>query len=267
MLRRAASVTAMVVMAAGAAQAQGGKIIVAEQFGPKAGFALETDDGHVLMRAGCLEALARVGFDGRLEPALAVSWQQTSPTTWEFKLRPNVKFQDGQALTAEAVSKALTTALNVKTPARGFSPRVVKSIEAAGLDVVKVTTPAPSVLVPFVMASPNTGVLSPAAYTADGKINPIGTCSGPFAITEVNGQQSLTLKRNDGYWGDKVQIAAAEVRFLPDANVRATQVRTGESHIGRTVPAACSGTTPRAAVARVRWATGTAGVAPRNWPC
>lgn len=229
------AICAAIAMFAGEALAQS-KIIVAENFAPKAGFALESDDAHVLTRAGCLEAMARVDFDGILKPSLATSWKQTSPTTWEFTLRDGVKFQDGKALTAETAAAALTATLNAKTPSRGFSPRVVKSIEAAGANVVRVTTPSSSVLVPFIMASPNAGILSPAAHK-DGKIDPLGTCTGPFVITEVDGQQRLKLKRNDAYWGGKAKLAEAEVRFLPDANVRATQVRSSESHIGRTVPA------------------------------
>ena len=190
----------------------------------------------MLTRAGCLEALARVDFDGALKPALAASWTQSSPTEWDFRLRDGAKFQDGQAVTADAAASALTATLNAKTPSRGFSPRVVKSVEPVGANVVRVTTPSPSVLVPFIMASPNTGILAPGAVK-DGKVNPVGTCSGPFVITAIDGTQGLKLKRNDAWWGGKVTLAEAEVKFLPDANVRATQVRSGESHIGRTIPA------------------------------
>jgi peptide/nickel transport system substrate-binding protein len=87
------------------------------------------------------------------------------------------------------------------------------------------------------MANPNTGVLAPGAIR-DGKVDPVGACTGPFQITAVDGAQTLKLKRNETWWGGKAKIAEAEVRFLPDANVRATQVRSGEAHIGRTVPAA-----------------------------
>lgn len=234
-MRQAIATVSIVLLTATSASAQG-KIVVAENFAPKAGFALETDDAHVLTRAGCLEALAKVDFDGLLKPSLAASWTQSSPTTWDFKLRDGTKFQDGQVINAEAVATQLTATLNAKTPSRGFSPRVVKSVEAVGADVVRVTTPTPSVLVPFIMASPNTGILAPGAIK-DGKVNPVGTCTGPFVITAVDGQQSLKLKRNDSWWGGKVASAEAEVKFLPDANVRATQVRTGEAHIGRTIPA------------------------------
>ena len=52
------------------ALAAGGRIVIADPFGPTAGWALETDDAFVLTKVGCLEALARVDFDGNLVPAL-----------------------------------------------------------------------------------------------------------------------------------------------------------------------------------------------------
>lgn len=214
----------------------GGKITIAENFAPKAGFALETDDATVLAKAGCLEPLTRIDFDGKLQPSLAESWTQAAPDTWDFKLRKGVTFQDGKPVTAAAAAAALNTALKVPAPARSFSPRVIKSVEAVGEDVVRVTTPAPSVLTPLRLAATNTGILSPAAYK-DGKIDPVGTCTGPFVITRVNGQQSLSLKRNDNYWGGKVTLAEAEIKFIPDANVRATQLRSGEADVAGAVPA------------------------------
>src|SRR5712692_7858165 len=39
----------------------------------------------------------------RLKPMLAVSWRTLNDTTWEFKLRPGVKFTDGSDFTANDV--------------------------------------------------------------------------------------------------------------------------------------------------------------------
>ena len=49
------------------------------------------------------EGLVRFNDKVEIEPALAASWSAVSPTVWRFKLRPNVKFHNGEALTADDV--------------------------------------------------------------------------------------------------------------------------------------------------------------------
>jgi peptide/nickel transport system substrate-binding protein len=230
-----ASATALGGPVAVAAQ---GKIVVAANFRPAAAFALETDDAFVLMRAGCLEALARIDFDGKLQPSLAKSWTQTAPMVWTIALREGVKFHDGRPLDAEAVAKSLNHILKVAAPPRAFSPRAIKAVEAVDAMTVRITSAEAGVLLPYRLASPNTGILSPAAYQPDGKINPVGACTGPFVLREIVAQQAIKLVRNPAYWGGPVALAEAEVRFIPDGGVRATQVRTGEAHIARILPVA-----------------------------
>ena len=217
------------------ALADGGKIVVTEPFGPRAGWALETDDAFVLTKSGCLEALARLNFDGQLEPLLATGWQQTSPIEWDITLRKGVRFQNGEPFNAEAVAKALNHILTVDAPPRAFSPKVVASVAALDEMTVRITTPEPSVLLPYRLGAPNTGILAPAAYV-DGRIDPVGTCSGPFTIVEHIPEQALRLQRNEDYWGPKAQLAEAEFRFIPDGGVRATQVQTGEAQISVNIP-------------------------------
>ncbi len=55
----------------------------------------------ILMHA--YEGLTRYDKTYKVEPALATSWQQTSPTQWRFNLRKNVVFHDGSPFTADDV--------------------------------------------------------------------------------------------------------------------------------------------------------------------
>jgi peptide/nickel transport system substrate-binding protein len=215
----------------------GGRLVYAEQFPPAAAWALESNDAHTLSRAGCLETLTKNGYDGELEPMLATEWEQVEPETWEFTLREGVTFQDGTPMDGEAVAGALTHLLEVKIPARAFNSDVIAGVEAVDEATVQITTPKPDALVPMRVANPNTGILAPKAYEGE-QIDIVGTCSGPFAVTEEVPQQSLSMEANEDYWGGEVTLDSAEVRFVGDSAARATQLQAGEVQIAKSLPVA-----------------------------
>ncbi len=213
----------------------GGHLVYGEHAPPVSAWAVETNDAFALTRAGCLEPLVQYGYDGSLSEKLATSWEQVEPTVWEFQLREGVQFQDGSPMDADAVVGALTHVLEAKTPARSFNPSVVSGVEAVDESTIRITTKQPDVLLAYRMASPNTGILAPKAY-AGSQIDVEGTCTGPFeAVEEVEGQ-SLSLERNENYWGGTPVLATAEVGYLLDGDVRATQLQTGEVDIAQALP-------------------------------
>jgi peptide/nickel transport system substrate-binding protein len=214
----------------------GQALAISLQFTPRSNYALETDDALVLTQVGCLETLLTYDDEAdALQPLLATGWEQTAPTAWEFTLRDGVTFQDGTDLTAAAVVSSLRRVLNAEVPPPAFTPEEISSVRAADDSTVRITTPEPSALLPFRLASGNTGILSPAAYTDSG-VDPIEHCTGPFTpVSQISGQ-SISLERNDGYWGQKSDIASVEARFIAEGATRATQVQTGESQIALGIP-------------------------------
>ena len=74
-----AAAAIVAVVAPHASYAQSSKIIMADSFPPKANWAMETDDSFTLMRAGCLEGLARIDFDVKLQPSLADVMEADQP--------------------------------------------------------------------------------------------------------------------------------------------------------------------------------------------
>jgi peptide/nickel transport system substrate-binding protein len=219
------------------ALADGGRLVVTDAFDVAANWAMYSSEAYIGMRAGCYEGLVRVTHDLRLEPLLATSWDQTDDNTWVFQIRDGVTFQDGTPLDAAAVAGALTHLLNAPVPARAFSSKVASSVEATGPMEVTITTPTPQVAMPGRLGAPESSILAPAAYVGADEINPIGHCTGPYQITEVDPNQFVKVDRYDGYWGEKGKLDGADILFVPDGNTRATMARTGEAHVSRLVPA------------------------------
>lgn len=74
----------------------------------------------------------------KIVPGLAVSWSQPDPKTWRFKLRPNVKFHEGQAFTADdvvfSVERALHPLSQMKSSLQGV--QTAKKIDNLTVDLV-----------------------------------------------------------------------------------------------------------------------------------
>jgi peptide/nickel transport system substrate-binding protein len=58
------------------------------------------------------EGLVMRDKDFNVAPSLALSWTQPDAKTWRFKLRPNVKFHEGSAFTADDVVFSVSRALH-----------------------------------------------------------------------------------------------------------------------------------------------------------
>ncbi len=89
------------------------------------------------------------GFDNRdtVVPLLAESWTTPDDMTWIFKLKPNVKFHDGKAMTAEDVQKSIDRAIKDKNTI-SLLVTTIDSVEVHDADhiMIKTKTPDPILL-------------------------------------------------------------------------------------------------------------------------
>lgn len=231
------------------ADSTGGRIKVAMLQPPRSGLSPFSDDAFKLSRWSTAETLVSLDEKGDARSALATAWTRTSDRTWEFTIRQGVTFHDGSRLTAQVAANALTRAARA-TP----KPRILDAVELTATaedDKLVVTTGEPDPLVPHRLSSPQLSILAERAYGADGKVNPIGTGSGLFKLTRVNGTTTATLDRYDGYWGGKAKAAGIDVSFVPDGTARAAAIRSGAAHIAEAVPVSQAALLPKEMISEV----------------
>jgi len=197
-----------------------------------------TVDPHFLYLAPNI-AFARHMFDRLVDtdaksqpvPGLATSWKAIDDQTWEFKLRPNVKFHDGSPFTAEDVLFSIN---RVKTLPNNPNPymaglRTIKEITAPDPLTIRFTTEVPNPEFPMQMriisiVSKNIGAASPADF-ASGKAT-IGT--GAYKFARFAPGDRLVLKRNEDYWGTKPAYENVTFRIMTNDASRVAALLSGD---------------------------------------
>jgi peptide/nickel transport system substrate-binding protein len=168
-----------------------------------------------------------------VEPDLALSWEIPNPTTYVFHLRDDAFFHDGRKVTARDVVYTFRSLLDgsVRTTKRGtFRP--VHSVEAVDQHTVVFKLSEP--FAPF-LSNLTRGVIGivPDGSSSSVALNPIG--SGPFKFVRYVPDGEIVLARNDAYYGEKPRISTVTFRIIPEAVVRALELRKGSVDISLNV--------------------------------
>ncbi len=113
--------------------------------------AFPTGSSHELL----YEKLTFQDKDGAIVPQLATDWRLVDELTWEFRLRPGVKFHDGSAFGAEDVVFTIDRVPNVPNTPNSFAQftRGIDKVEVVDALTVRLRTKQPSPSIPLDMSN------------------------------------------------------------------------------------------------------------------
>ncbi|WP_428533900.1 ABC transporter substrate-binding protein [Rhodopila sp.] len=192
------------------------------------------------------EPLVRRNAKLGLEPSLAVSWEQTSPTVWRFHLRPGVKWQDGSPFTADDVVFTLKRILAPDSSMRAPMSPVKEARKVDDLTVdFETTVPDPI----FLQEQTNMLIMSKAWCEAHNATKPVtigkednyalhnAMGTGPFKLVSREPDRKTVVEKNPLWW-DKPQGNLDRVEFdvIASAPTRVAALLSGEVDMIYTVP-------------------------------
>lgn len=177
------------------------------------------------------DALTRVSDTGVLQPWLATSWTRVNDTTWQFALRKDVKFSNGEPFNADSV---VATVKEMLGPA-GTGTQVRNSLPdiagAAKVDDYTVTISAKNVngVLPQQVAAMD--VIPPAYWAQVGSDGfakaPVGT--GPYKVKSISTTE-WDLVANPTSWRKPI-IGNVVIKQLLDLNARTNALRSGQADV------------------------------------
>jgi peptide/nickel transport system substrate-binding protein len=189
------------------------------------------DQGGLDMLAQTGEYLCLSSQTLTLQPVLATSWSADSTAkVWTFKIRQNVKFHGGGALTADDVVYTYQLHTNTKNGSNALSafagvlsPSGVKKVDDF---TVQFTLDAANGNFPYLTSSDNYNmIILPNGYDpAKWQSTFIGT--GPFTLGSYTPKSGATFARNEAYWGTKALPSQTEFTFY-DTQTPAILALTG----------------------------------------
>ena len=163
-------------------------------------------------------------------PQLALS-HETSPDgkTVTIKLRPGVKFHDGEPLDAAAAKYSLDRHLTMKGSFRKPELGSVDKVEVVDPLTIKLILKEPfSPLLAQLTDRAGMMVSPKAAEAAGDKFGLKPVCAGPFKFVERVQQDRIVVEKFADYW-NKDNVFIDKITYLPivDGTVRLANLRSG----------------------------------------
>ena len=188
---------------------------------------LREDGGERAVNDNIYETLMARKPDGKLVPGLAASEPRLiDPLTWEVKLRPGVKFHNGEPFNADAVVFSIKRIIDPKFNSEQMSFfNTIKGAEKVDDLTVKVFTTGPD---PILLSRLYWMKMVPPVHSKDAKFmeTPVGT--GPYRFVKWSRGQNIILEAAQAYWGEKPEIKKVTYRFVSDPGTRLAGLKAGE---------------------------------------
>ena len=185
--------------------------------------------GRIVFASLC-DKLFEINDKLELVPQLALG-QETSADgkTVTLKLRPNVKFHDGEAMDAEAVKYSLERHLTMPGSFRKAEIASIEKIEVVDPTTVRLSLKAPFSPLIAQLADRAGMMVSPKAAKEGGdKFGLKPVCAGPFKFVERVQQDRIVLERFADYWNkDNVFLDRVVFRPITESTVRLANLKSG----------------------------------------
>ena len=171
------------------------------------------------------DALVMIDNNLQIVPHLALNWKTLNDTTYQFTLRPNLRFSDGSPIAADHF---VSTLKQIQDPNFG-SPLLsgFKNVEkVTALDPltleIRLKTPQASFLTDLTLIKAMKEQKDPKT---DGTELPLG--SGPYQLVTKE-PNTLKLKRNPDHFKFHPKLENLVFKIIKDDNTRVLKLKKGE---------------------------------------
>ena len=169
--------------------------------------------------------------DLQVTPSLASGYEWSDDKlALTIKLRPGLKFDDGEPLDGEAVKYNFERNLTLPGSLRKTELISLKSVDVIDSTTVRLNLKEPQAPLPSILTDRAGMMISPKAGKALGdKFGNGPVCAGPFKFVSRVAQARMIFEKSPTYW-DNANVHIDRVEFTPvtDTTVRLANLQSGQ---------------------------------------
>jgi peptide/nickel transport system substrate-binding protein len=171
---------------------------------------------------------------------LALSWKPNADASeWTYKLRPGVKFQNGQPLTADDVVTTFGRLTNPSGSSQALSafsgilaPAGISKVDDL---TVRFSLETPTASFPYLTSdSTYQAIILPSAYQ-EGTFVSTPQATGAFILASLNPGVGATYNRNPNWWGGTAPLAGVDATYFNDEAPLDAAVLAGDTELAQEV--------------------------------
>jgi peptide/nickel transport system substrate-binding protein len=185
--------------------------------------------GRIVFSAFC-DKLFDIDDKLNIVPQLALAYETSADgKEMTIKLRPGVKFQDGEPLDAEAAKFSIERHMTMQASFRKSELSSVDHVEVVDPLTIKLVLKTPYSPLIAQLTDRAGMMVSPKAAREEGdKFGQHPVCAGPYKFVERVPQDRMVFEKFADYW-NKDNVFIDKIVFLPivDATVRLANLKSG----------------------------------------
>jgi peptide/nickel transport system substrate-binding protein len=218
-----------------------------------------------------VERLIDLDYQSALEqrPGLATAWRRIDERTVEVELRPDVRFHNGDVMTAEDVAFSfgpermmgetrptvqgrtlpLTTVVTPTARVKQLPAEIppvgrrlwpaLDRVDVVDARRVRFVNATPDLTMEGRISCRGSGIVSRRAFLEapswlDYARAPVGT--GPYKVAEYRPDRSLLLLAHDEYWGGRPPLRSIRIVEVPEVPARIAGLQAGEYQFACDIP-------------------------------
>lgn len=196
------------------------------------------EDATYSVASNIFDALLERDNTGKLQLALATSWERINDTTWRFHLREGIKFHNGNDFTWEDVKFTFERLNDPEVSKFAWMAGMTKSVEIVNGDPWTIDITINQAINYYIQNIPQIWIMdkesTESRSVGDVGLHPIGT--GAYKFVEWVKAAYIKLTANEDYWGGPPPIKNIVQKTITEASTRIAALLSGEVDLVQNAP-------------------------------